>query len=249
MSESAPAEPAAGVEKKRRLFRWVPTSLLVTLLGIALTAWLLPAFTRQRDDRQKALELKANAADDIATVTARMLRDCAQVMHSPNAKVRARRYTDGFGRWQQAVFRTDTRLNAYFGAAPAATWQSFYQLSRHLFSLCELAAADTGARATFFGDVWDRPTKRTFIETELENVFGAAAPELPKVSGLRYWREHKNEYALDLASGDPSTQEWPFENVTYYMLSRTKQVTAVVFAAHPVGLSTTRSDLMHDLVP
>src|SRR6478672_11646487 len=119
MDEAAPADGAAA-EKKRRLLRRVPTALLVTLLGIALTAWLLPAFTRQWDDRQKALELKANAADDIATVTARMSRDCVQVMRSPNAKVRARRYTDGFGRWQESSFRMETRLDAYFGTAPEA---------------------------------------------------------------------------------------------------------------------------------
>src|SRR5690242_11337061 len=72
MDEAAPAAGAA-VEKKRRLLRRVPTALLVTLLGIALTAWLLPAFTRQWDDRAKARELKASLASDIAAATARAI--------------------------------------------------------------------------------------------------------------------------------------------------------------------------------
>jgi hypothetical protein len=63
MDEAAPPEAGTtAAEKKRPLLRRVPTSLLVTLLGIALTAWLLPAFTRQWDDRQKAQELQSHVA-------------------------------------------------------------------------------------------------------------------------------------------------------------------------------------------
>src|SRR3954465_14347156 len=69
LEEVAPAAGAAA-EKKPRLLRRVPTSLIVTLLGIALTAWLLPAFTRQWDDRQKAHELKTALTSQIATATA-----------------------------------------------------------------------------------------------------------------------------------------------------------------------------------
>src|SRR5262245_16834725 len=69
MDEAAPAAGAAA-EKKRRLLRRVPTPLVVTTLGIALTAWLLPAFTRQWDDRQKAQELKANTVSQMAAATA-----------------------------------------------------------------------------------------------------------------------------------------------------------------------------------
>ncbi len=47
MDQAAPAEAGTAVEKKRPLLRRVPTPLIVTLLGIVLTAWLLPAFTRQ----------------------------------------------------------------------------------------------------------------------------------------------------------------------------------------------------------
>jgi hypothetical protein len=42
-----------GPSAKKASRRKVPTSLVVTLLGIALTAWLLPAVTRQWDDRQR----------------------------------------------------------------------------------------------------------------------------------------------------------------------------------------------------
>jgi hypothetical protein len=70
MSEAAPAAAGAAAEKKRRLLRRIPKSLVVTLLGIALTAWLLPAITRQWGDRQKAHELKAALIEDMAAATA-----------------------------------------------------------------------------------------------------------------------------------------------------------------------------------
>src|SRR5438874_375987 len=70
--DDAPAAGAAA-EKKRRLLRRVPTSLLVTLLGIALTAWLLPAFTRQWDDRQKSHELAASLIGESAAANADVL--------------------------------------------------------------------------------------------------------------------------------------------------------------------------------
>src|SRR4051812_20833160 len=77
MDEAAPGEAAAAAEKKRPLLRRVPTSLIVTLLGIALTAWLLPAIARQWDDRQKAHEIQAGLITDMASATARVLADGA----------------------------------------------------------------------------------------------------------------------------------------------------------------------------
>jgi hypothetical protein len=73
MDEAAPAEAGAAAGKKRPLLRRVPTSLIVTLLGIGISAWLIPAFTRQWDDRQKALELKVAVVAQIASATSQAL--------------------------------------------------------------------------------------------------------------------------------------------------------------------------------
>jgi hypothetical protein len=54
MDKAAPEETGAAAEKKRRLLRRVPTPLIVTLLGIGLSAWLLPAITRQWDSAEGA---------------------------------------------------------------------------------------------------------------------------------------------------------------------------------------------------
>jgi hypothetical protein len=53
--------------------RRIPTSLVVTLLGITLSAWLLPAITRQWDDRQKAHELQAVLVANMASASAKAL--------------------------------------------------------------------------------------------------------------------------------------------------------------------------------
>ncbi len=53
--------------------------MFVTLLGIALTDWLLPAFTRQWDDRQKARELKAAVITQVAAATAAQLVETRKV--------------------------------------------------------------------------------------------------------------------------------------------------------------------------
>ena len=52
-----PAEAAPESRKRSGRRVRIATSVVITLIGIALTAWLLPAFTRQWDDRQKVREL------------------------------------------------------------------------------------------------------------------------------------------------------------------------------------------------
>jgi hypothetical protein len=79
--KSAPAEERNAAHpsfwrriSKALLFWWrLPTSLLVTLVGLALSAWLLPAITRQWDDRQKAHDLQASLVEDMSTASARAL--------------------------------------------------------------------------------------------------------------------------------------------------------------------------------
>src|SRR5262252_3189899 len=75
MSDAAPAAGAVAAEKKPllRRIRRPPTSVVMTLLGLALTAWLFPAVARQWDDRQKATELRASLVAQIASASAHAL--------------------------------------------------------------------------------------------------------------------------------------------------------------------------------
>jgi hypothetical protein len=72
----AEEKQAKAAEKKplHRRFRRPPTALFVTLLGIALTAWLLPAITRQWNDRQSAHTLQAGIVSGMTAASARALQ-------------------------------------------------------------------------------------------------------------------------------------------------------------------------------
>jgi len=63
----------------------VPATVVVTLVGIALTAWLLPAFTRQWDDRQKERQLKAEIVKEMASATSRALVGGEAIWNVPTA--------------------------------------------------------------------------------------------------------------------------------------------------------------------
>jgi hypothetical protein len=117
MSEAVPAEQAAVAGKKRSLLRRIPTSLIVTLLGIALTAWLLPAFTRQWDDRQKARELKATTITDLSSAVAEAYVDSGRVLYATTADA-SRPNTQAQhqlqDQWDLARTRLEAQIRAYF---------------------------------------------------------------------------------------------------------------------------------------
>lgn len=48
---------------------WLPKPILLTLFGAAISAWLIPAFTRQWQDRQKEREIKVALVSDIGDST------------------------------------------------------------------------------------------------------------------------------------------------------------------------------------
>ena len=74
-AEAAAGEPAERARESvspnavRPRLWWVPKTLLFTLFGAALSAWLIPAFTRQWQDRQKEREIKVALVSDIGDST------------------------------------------------------------------------------------------------------------------------------------------------------------------------------------
>jgi hypothetical protein len=57
----------------RGLFARVPTPIIVTVVGALLSAWVIPAVTRQWQDQQKARELKASLVTRIGRDTTEAL--------------------------------------------------------------------------------------------------------------------------------------------------------------------------------
>src|SRR5262245_53195343 len=112
MEASAETTPAAEALPRRRRWLRIPTALIVTLIGIALTAWLLPAFTHQWDDRQKARQLQADLAQQISIASANVLGEILGLMDSDTGTTKDldRIRTQ----WLIARYRIQARLETYF---------------------------------------------------------------------------------------------------------------------------------------
>ncbi len=120
-------EPAATVRPFGRALgrvrRWIPKSLVVAVLGIGLTSWLIPAVTRQWDDRQKAGELKAALVAEMATVTGRALLDAETYTYASAAPGPAPAPDPASIRaWSVAALEIRARLDAYFGQEAVDAW-------------------------------------------------------------------------------------------------------------------------------
>jgi hypothetical protein len=223
MDKAAPEETGAAAEKKRRLLRRVPTPLLVTLLGIGLSAWLLPAITRQWDDRQRAHDLKASLIEDMSTASARALvagLDAIRTRQSASERLH-RTEQD----WQIAGVEVQAKLRAYFPQAVVQTWENY----RFVMSAALWAA--------FHREVV-RVTPSQF-PSERQALLGLT--ELGKALG-----KGKSKFKA-YGSRSDAIQGWALLDSDLELLEYKAEHD--VLAAHPRGYSTTWRDLLHDLIP
>ena len=131
--EAAPAGPA---ERKRktllgRLFSRIPSSLFVTVFGIALTAWLLPAFTRQWDDRKDARALTADLAEKIVVANDSFINAVFLPVADPTPEQRT------------ATFRRLSRKYDIDGTSIAAEFQIYFspRVQRHWYMTMSAVAS------------------------------------------------------------------------------------------------------------
>ena len=238
---SATAEVRAEPPPKRR---WkVPTSIVVTFLGIALSAWLLPAFTRQWEDRQKARELQAAVADSIAVATAQLVATLDGVLGARDplserlsvSEVDPRKgdrlLAGAEDEWRVASLRIEARLRTYFGRSLVSEWSKFREAS-----VAYLEAAYV----------------HKFIQDASRDGVTADEQELL----LDSEEEAKREYLQEMAAAAPCARALSEPGygqslgyVGEIMLGCASLLTDAVLASHPSGYSTTGRDLINDLVP
>jgi hypothetical protein len=121
MDEAAePDKTGVEAKKKRSILGRIPTPLVVTLLGIGLTAWLLPAVTRQWDDRQKAQELETAVVGDMASATARALLGGEAIWSKQRVDRKMVRDAGSVSSLQ-----LETRLRGYFGGDIVREWEIY----------------------------------------------------------------------------------------------------------------------------
>ena len=128
---AAPARPPARRRPIARLLgrvrlvrRWIPKSLVIAVIGIGLSSWLVPAFTRQWDDRQKAGDLKAALVTEMATATGRAVLDAQALSNvNPGTRPSPAARAAAVKEWSVAALKVKARLGAYFGPAAVDAWE------------------------------------------------------------------------------------------------------------------------------
>jgi hypothetical protein len=251
MGEAAePDKTGADAKKKRSILGRIPASLVVTLLGIALTAWLLPAFTRQWDDRQKATEVKSGIVADIAAASAHALTGGEAIW--AKRPVNRLQVADD---WSLASIQIQSQLRAYFNDEVVHAWQvyawmisrfddsdsgieneAFVSATRGPITLNRHASNNAAAVLITAGNPYRGPRP---------SFKGRESDETSAVSHLRaYIRPSFLEFRPVYGGGSGAPRD-----VEYRLLAFEQEVAAEVLAGHVSGYSTSGLDLVRDLIP
>jgi hypothetical protein len=255
-----PETPAHGRWRRR-----IPTPVVVTLIGIALSAWLLPAITRQWDDRQKAHDLQAAIVTDMASATARMLtRGELRNQHQRDKGLdRRQRIKVNRGvrsiEWSQASLQLEARLHAYFPDETVQAWQLYsyfvtyfdpttYSSGRE--PVYEKAAEDVHPR--------DGPIRKQMRNLRIlvsmvdpqrsdnDRVY-QTLPDEEDLPGFRHLRNEVN--TTGPRSPKLAVRAWKLSYLEKYLSALETAIADQVLATHPRGYSTTTGDLFRDLIP
>jgi hypothetical protein len=242
MDESRPAtaappdDPAAAAERappeekpaRRRLH--VPTSVLVTVLVATLSVWVAPALTRQWDDRQKARDLKVSLAQEISTGTARTLGDgiaAAMVGDDVRPILTA---------WEVARLNVEAKLRLYFGDAITQRWHDYSTSVRMLVRTFQLNAPLLRAIAQEHASRVERAATYNSLTRSLGEVGVDRDDALWDIPRL-------------ITSPIVANRDLGTELLKTEFLRRADVLMTDLLRSHPAGFSTTRGDLLHDLLP
>jgi len=233
MSDAAPAAGAVAAEKKPllRRIRRPPTSVVMTLLGLALTAWLFPAVARQWDDRQKATELRASLVAQIASASAHALTGGEAILISrPNGAASSFALPPAEQQWSIRSLEIESRIRAYFSPAIANVWRDY--------SYYVNAALLMSAGSTVTSSV--QQTQQSFGKEQLPPRFFVSLHALDKPM-------RKFQYDAYQRAGRRLLTE--YAGVEQRLLAVQQSIAAYLLAASPKGYSLTFQDFVHGLIP
>lgn len=227
----------------------VSKALVVTLLGTLLTAWLIPALTRQWQDQQRAQELKAAIVTKIGRDTTDALvlssfiangrfepvRDPKRPFHIP-----MKLFNDLDLHWERNRREIGAQLEAYFSDTEIAEeWRSYGQLTRDTYWL-----------------ITQREFNRGWTVTRLQRLLPARhrckveSLRQPFPAGTRQRTEPPR--SAPQAPCEPAELRNPRSNYFFIataLLEAKSNLTEDILHADPDGLSTDTSDLFQDLLP
>ena len=259
MDEASPAEAGAAPQKKRPLLRRVPTSLVVTLVGIALTAWLLPAFTRQWDDRQKAQQLKAAIVADMASASARALIGGEAFWSGRQVDE-----TQVLDAWTVASLQLETRLRTYVGAPYVTAWQIYSWLVTRFNNAHRGQAVESMITATQAPIHLDPGASKAIAGVVM--ISDNAVPNGPHFEASRlslfeelavhnlrsYLRPYLNKQALPVPPQGfvlPPGMTYGPNTAEAALLAVQAELAREILGAHVAGYSTNAHDFFRNLIP
>jgi hypothetical protein len=242
--ESPEATPVHGGTRRRIR---IPTSLIVALLGGALTILILPAFTRQWDERHRALDLKNELVEEISTATGESITSAEVVFEKYQGPKESKYELSTLGpglelrrAWISRRLKIEGRLRAYFGPELFVLWRSY---DRAMVNFLYLAGLEGRINRDRRKSESERPPTQPirgfevgFIDGFLDSI---GIPGKARDRGIR----------SALLSGPLVQRRSGFVELEYVVLEREAAFTGQLLAAHPNGFSTTRRDLINDLLP
>ena len=231
----------------------VPKAVLVTLLGLAVSAWLLPALTRQWDDRQREHELKAAIVADIATSTARAVVGSEGIWEAVRPPTKEERERIG-DQWALSALEIESQLRSYFPRDVVASWQLYsWAVDRFIGAYTVSAAAALENAVTSGGPLDSRVSDAAAQLLVLgENTLG----EVPEFGGTnqtddttvrRLERMLSSDMALYRKQYETTLATW--RGLEKRVLGLEQAVADQILHSNAAGFSTTSRELFDDLLP
>jgi hypothetical protein len=255
---TAPAEGAAAAdeqkadekqaaEQKRPWWRRFSTPAVATLLGIVLSAWLLPAITRQWDDQRKVHELKTSLVTEMTAATAHALTAARSSIF--RARYVERRDHLGINTgpvptavtdWSIASTRVDAKLRAYLSASVLNDWRAYSLL---MTDVLDRVYAEEGS-----------------VEPESLPSLGSRIEGLRSYKAVRVALKRLERRQSDFYAQRRNKTGWrrffaasrvgeKYRILKRQLLLVQAEVANEVLDAHLAGYSTSARDLLRDLVP
>lgn len=238
--------PSAAPEKQRRrvltAIRRIrfPKSVVLPVVGALFTLWLLPAFTRQWEDRQKARELQASLIEEIAVASSEA-EGAAETgasglganSESDAAATKSGIVTDpqvAWEKWEVEQNKVDARLRAYFDADVVDAWKRYAWAQSSVLAIAQIDRDYATKPLT--------PFAASIIRTHIDTLLDAPGTEV--------WTL---KFRDDFAGKDPSLRELAITYAQDDLSNSRSIVSGLILEDSPRGYSTSRRDLLSDLLP
>jgi hypothetical protein len=222
-----------------------------------LTALLIPAFTRQWDDRQKAHDLKAALLDDMAAASSRALTDAHDLAAATSPAPTGNAVTSvllRYGvwgatpptekRWSVSSLEVEAKLRTYFGAQLLHEWRDYR-------SLMDLTLAISAGRpvATPGFQLPQNQEKTRKMVVRYANALEKTRAEVGVDRSLRGLTKREVRKRQDRLYAQVVTFQGRLEALQAQLLTVEEGIADDVLQSHVTGYSTSWDDLLRDALP